>query len=100
MSMTFRMSSGASTGSKIPHVLRHEKHFISFRKEWRLVKAYISVPQLLSHQCTTKAGCGHPEATLKPSGSQPVGTRKPPSGYPEATPRLPRGYPEATLRLP
>src|ERR1035438_9922435 len=29
-------------------------------------------------------GCGHPEATLKPSGSQPVGTRKPPSGYPEA----------------
>src|ERR1035441_7288692 len=37
--------------------------------------------------------CGHPEATLKPSGSQPVGTRKPPSGYPEATLRLPRGYP-------
>jgi hypothetical protein len=31
-------------------------------------------------------GCprGHPEATLRPSGSQPVGT-----------PRLPRGYPEA-----
>src|ERR1035441_2075641 len=40
----------------------------------------------------TKPGCGHPEATLKPSGSQPVGTRKPPSGYPEATPvaQLPR----------
>jgi hypothetical protein len=57
--------------------------------EWRLVKAYISVPQRLSHQRTTKPGCGHPEATLKPSGSQPVGTRKPPSGYPKATLRLP-----------
>src|ERR1019366_8038738 len=43
---------------------------------------------------------GHPEATLRPSGSQPVGTLKPPSGYPEATPRLPRGYLEAPLRLP
>src|ERR1039458_7223992 len=32
---------------------------------------------------------GHPQATLRPSGSQPVGTPKPPSGYPQATPRLP-----------
>src|ERR1019366_9546942 len=37
------------------------------------------------------APSGHPQATLRPSGSQPVGTLKPPSGYPEATLRLPRG---------
>src|ERR1035437_4973224 len=36
-----------------------------------------------------KPPSGHPQATLRLSGSQPVGTLKPPSGYPEATPRLP-----------
>jgi hypothetical protein len=35
---------------------------------------------------------GHPEATLRLSGSQPVGTPRLPGGYPEATPRLPRSY--------
>ena len=34
---------------------------------------------------TTKPDYGHPEATLRQSGSQPVGTPKPPSGYPEDT---------------
>ena len=41
---------------------------------------------------------GHPEATLRLSGSQPVGTLKPPSVYPQATLRLPRAGPAASLR--
>jgi hypothetical protein len=31
--MTFRLSSGAFTGSKIPHSLRHERHLISMTGE-------------------------------------------------------------------
>jgi hypothetical protein len=76
MSMTFRMSSGAFTGSKIPHFLRHERHFISMpghnltalqlrpqaqRTERASDLPGLGIPEMEAKRCEgkIKAGAGH-----------------------------------------
>jgi hypothetical protein len=74
--MTFRMSSGAFTGSKIPHLLRHERHPISMTGDnltalnlgpqaWRNEQARdlpdLGIPKMEAnrHSAQIKAGAGH-----------------------------------------
>jgi hypothetical protein len=62
--MTFRMSSGAFTGSKIPHFLRHERYLISMTED-NLTALKLGPQAQRTEQASDLPGLGIPEMEAK-----------------------------------